>query len=267
MRAGRDVFTEIVTGRPVPGPIPLAERIAQANRQHQSNVQTTPKAVVPTNKIVEKTSKTAEVQDKTLTASRDSPGKPDNKPAIPLDQVNAILTPQEEMAMRSLPSTGDIWLDAVPRPINNIVEQKQNKVESPRIPYPPEKLDHPAGSKYPLAIENGKVESQSFAQSFGVPQFLQPATVQPAEVEGIPVEVTKPSAHNGKSLSPVLGTVQDISAKLLKPAGFVSAGLAGVGALVGVVWLYDQVKGFISRKRTKKESSKKRRHVRDWSVQ
>ena len=67
----------------------------------------------------------------------------------------------------------------------------------------------------------------------------------------------------------IAGTTQDPMAKFLKPAGIAAAGIAGVGALVGVVWLFDKVKGFFNRKRNDdqvKESRKRRRHVRDWTV-
>jgi hypothetical protein len=211
---------------------------------------------------------TAGVQDKTLTASRDSDEKANDKPAIPLDQVNAILTPQEETAMRSLPSyDGDVWLDIIPQLIE---DDKQNKAGLSRIPYQSgtlgtkldthdTKLRHPAGPKHPLALENGKMESQGVAQSSGV--------VNAGKVEDIPVLGTEPLVQDAKALSSVAANTQDILNKFVKPAGVVSAGLAGVGAVVGVVWLFEKVKGFFNRKHTKKESSKQRRHVRDWSVE
>jgi hypothetical protein len=218
-----------------------------------------------------KTSKPADVQDDTLTASRDSQGKAADKPSIPLDQVNAILTPQEEMAMHLLPDDEDddedIWLNLI-RPVKIVKSSKQHKVKLPRPSYPLRTFDtvhdtrfrSSAGSTHPFAIKNGKVNSQSVAQALGMPPFVQPVRVRPAEIAG-------PLVHKAESFSPVVSTTHDISAKLLKPAGLVTAGLAGVGALVGVVWVFDKVKGFLSHKRTKKESSKKRRHVRDWSVE
>ena len=181
--------------------------------------------------------------------------------------------------MRSLPSyDGDVWLDIIPQLIE---DDKQDKAGSSRIPHPSgtfgtkldshnTKLRHPVGPKYPLVLENGKMGSHLAAQSFGVPPFVRPVNVQAeelAEVEDIPVVATEPLVQDGKALSPVVANTQDVLAKFVKPAGIVSAGLAGVGAVVGVVWLFDKVKGFFNRKHTKKASSKKRRHVRDWSVE
>ena len=82
-----------------------------------------------------KQEKTSNAKDDTLSASKDSAKKDGNKQALPLDQVNTILTPQEEMAMRSLPGNKDVWLDIVSRPLDNVIQDfKEDKIESPRPP-------------------------------------------------------------------------------------------------------------------------------------
>lgn len=63
---------------------------------------------------------------------------------------------------------------------------------------------------------------------------------------------------------PVASTSQDSTTRFLKPAGIAAAGIAGVGTLVGVVWLFDKIKGLI---RSKQENGGfERRHGRDWTV-
>src|SRR5947207_7511569 len=168
-----------------------------------------------------------------------------------------MLTTQEEMAMRSNQGNKDVWLDIVSRPLDNVIQDfKEDKIESPRPPsrnFGTKAKIHgktQAGSKNRLAIKNGKTESQPVIHPSQVAPFVQPIDVQQGEIgdDAGPVVLNDPSLRGGESFFPAV-TAQVIVDKYLKPAGFVTAGAAGVGALVGVVWLFSKVKGFFNRKR------------------
>lgn len=53
--------------------------------------------------------------------------------------------------------------------------------------------------------------------------------------------------------------------QILKPAGIVTAGLAGVVSMFGVIWVANKLTDFFNRRRTDQGDRMGRRHVRDWN--
>lgn len=91
----------------------------------------------------------------------------------------------------------------------------------------------PSPPKYPLAIEYGKINQQEVA----VGDKLPPA---------------------------IIAAPQNGMAKFANPTGLLAATLSGVASLVGVVWLFDNIRGPSHNRRKAEELSKKRPHAREW---
>lgn len=221
------------------------------------------------------------VEDDTLTASRGSGEKVPSIPIpLPLERVEAIITPQEELAMKALPESLFKPVGILPPKVYaDIVAGSQGvgggiDILPAKIPYPGtygERVD-----MYDMANIGGEVAAHAPVTerplAVGWAPAYAPAPVIEVDVPAVPlmgnveVDVVKDaSVHPPMEVTAT--APMDTTARFLKPAGIATAGIVGIGALISVVWLADKVKGFISRRRNKKVSAKKaRRHVRDWSV-
>jgi hypothetical protein len=199
------------------------------------------------------------IQGVTLTSLRKSANDANIPKPAPLENVDVVLTQKQEMAMKALQDAIFKSKELLPPKLyEDILTQQQIDIQK----LGSIGIDNHPPSKYPDGFHHEKVHGGNMAAN----KRPQAIGFGPGHPPGVEVPMASAAANVPGF---VAVATQDPMAKFLKPAGIAAAGLAGVGALVGVVWLFDKVKGFFSRKHNDdevNESRKRRRHVRDWTV-
>jgi hypothetical protein len=213
-----------------------------------------------------------EVQGETVIASRTSDSESKNIPGpLQLEKINEIFTPKEVQVISSQPAAEAPLSEPQilpPKFYDDIILESGNPPSIPasrRLSDPPPVVDAPASIpvSHHLSGPPPVVDGPAIVpiNSYLLPQSGNNLGVH-NEVIGAPSESTS------DEFVAVAAAPQDVTSRILKPAGIVVAGAAGISTLVGVLWLFNRLQRIFKRSPknpTGRASRYKRRHARAWT--